>query len=33
MMNRSLMTVRIIPAGKGVKFDPEHVQIEWKGLP
>ena len=26
----TLMTVRIMPAGKGVKFDPEHVQIEWK---
>lgn len=26
----SLMVVRILPAGKGVKFDPEQVQIEWK---
>jgi len=30
MMNRSLLTVRIMPAGKGVKFDPAHVQIEWR---
>jgi len=30
MMNRSLLTVRIMPAGKGVRFDPEHVQIDWK---
>ncbi len=28
---RSLMTVRIMPAGKGVRFDPERVRIEWKG--
>lgn len=27
---RSLLTVRIMPAGKGVRFDPEHVRIEWK---
>jgi len=27
---RSLMTVRIMPAGKGVRFDPEHVSIEWR---
>ncbi len=30
MMNRSLLPVRIMPAGKGVRFDPEHVEIEWK---
>lgn len=30
MMNRWLLTVRIMPAGKGVRFNPEHVQIEWK---
>jgi site-specific DNA recombinase len=28
---RSLLTVRIMPAGKGVRFDPAHVAIEWKG--
>jgi len=22
--------VRILPAGKGVRFNPEHVQIEWR---
>jgi site-specific DNA recombinase len=27
---RSLLTVRILPAGKGVRFDPGHVEIEWK---
>jgi hypothetical protein len=27
---RALMTVRIMPAGKGVRFDPEQVQIEWR---
>ncbi len=27
----TLMTVRILPAGKGVRFDPEHVRIEWRG--
>ncbi len=27
---RTLFTVRIMPAGKGVRFDPEHVHIEWK---
>jgi site-specific DNA recombinase len=27
---RVLMTVRILPAGKGVRFNPEHVQIDWK---
>ncbi len=30
---RSLLTVRILPAGKGVRFDPEHVDIAWKGQP
>lgn len=29
----SLMTVRILPAGKGVRFDPEQVQIEWTESP
>lgn len=29
----TLMTVRILPAGKGFRFDPEHVQIEWKVSP
>lgn len=28
---RALMTVRILPAGKGVRFNPEHVEIDWKG--
>jgi site-specific DNA recombinase len=27
---RVLMTVRILPAGKGVRFNPEQVQIEWR---
>lgn len=27
---RSLMEVTVLPAGKGVRFDPEHVKIEWK---
>lgn len=27
---RSLMNVRIMPAGKGIRFDPEHVSIEWR---
>ena len=26
-----LMTVTILPAGKGQRFDPEHLKIEWKG--
>jgi DNA invertase Pin-like site-specific DNA recombinase len=26
----TLATVRVLSAGKGVRFDPEHVQIEWK---
>jgi DNA invertase Pin-like site-specific DNA recombinase len=26
----TLMTVRILPAGKGVRFDPDQVAIEWK---
>lgn len=30
---RTLMTVRILPVGKGVRFQPEHVAIEWKGRP
>lgn len=25
-----LMTVTILPAGKGVRFDPEQVQVEWR---
>jgi len=33
MMNRPLLTVRIMPAGKGVRFDPGTVRIEWKGQP
>lgn len=28
---RALMDVRLLPAGKGVRFSPEHVQIDWKG--
>lgn len=27
---RSLMEVTLLPAGKGVRFNPEHVGIEWK---
>ena len=27
---KELMVVRILPAGKGVRFNPEHVQIEWR---
>ena len=27
---KTLMDVRILPAGKGVRFNPEHVCIEWK---
>ncbi|MFW5468912.1 recombinase family protein [Knoellia sp. CPCC 206435] len=27
---RALMTVRILPAGKGIRFNPEHIDIEWK---
>jgi len=27
---RSLMTVTVLPAGKGVRFSPEQVQIEWR---
>ncbi|MGZ4531937.1 MAG: zinc ribbon domain-containing protein, partial [Mycobacteriaceae bacterium] len=27
---RALMTVRIMPAGKGIRFDPDQVQIEWR---
>lgn len=27
---RTLMTVRILPAGKGIRFNPEHVQIDWR---
>lgn len=26
----TLATVTLLPAGKGVRFDPEHVQIEWR---
>lgn len=26
----TLMTVRILPAGKGVRFSPEHVEITWR---
>lgn len=28
---RSLMTVSMLPAGKGSRFDPSSIQIEWKG--
>lgn len=27
---RALMAVTVLPAGKGVRFDPEQVKIEWK---
>ena len=27
----TLMTVRIMPAGKGFRFNPEHVKIAWRG--
>lgn len=27
---RELMTVRILPAGKGIFFDPQQVEIEWR---
>jgi len=27
---RELMDVRILPAGKGVRFNPEHVAIRWR---
>jgi len=27
---KALMDVRILPAGKGVRFNPEHVEIEWR---
>jgi site-specific DNA recombinase len=27
---KELMDVRILPAGKGVRFDPEQVRIQWK---
>jgi hypothetical protein len=27
---RSLMVVRILPAGKGVRFSPEQVEITWR---
>lgn len=26
----ALCTVSILPAGKGVRFDPEHIRIEWR---
>ena len=28
---RTLMTVTVLPAGKGARFTPEQVRIEWKG--
>lgn len=28
---RQLATVTLLPAGRGVRFDPEQVKIEWKG--
>jgi DNA invertase Pin-like site-specific DNA recombinase len=27
---RALMTVTVLPAGKGVRFDPDQVRIDWK---
>lgn len=27
---RSLMDITVLPAGKGVRFDPDQVKIEWK---
>ncbi|MDR6862155.1 recombinase family protein [Phycicoccus sp. 3266] len=27
---RTLMNVRILPSGKGVRFDPRHVALEWR---
>ncbi len=30
MMNRSLLTLRIMPAGEGVRFDPDQVGVTWK---
>jgi site-specific DNA recombinase len=27
---KELMAVRILPAGKGVRFDPEHIEITWR---
>jgi hypothetical protein len=27
---KALMDVRILPAGKGVRFDPEQVRLQWK---
>jgi len=27
---RTLLTVTIAPVGKGARFDPESVQIEWR---
>ncbi|TLM75963.1 recombinase family protein [Pseudarthrobacter sp. NamB4] len=29
---RALVEVTLLPAGKGVRFSPEHVRIEWKQL-
>ncbi len=26
-----LVTVTLLPAGKGARFHPEQVRIEWKG--
>ncbi|MEV7457980.1 recombinase family protein [Pseudarthrobacter oxydans] len=27
---RALMSLTVLPAGKGVRFDPEQIQIEWR---
>jgi site-specific DNA recombinase len=28
---RTLLDVRILPAGKGIRFTPEQVELVWKG--
>jgi len=30
---KALMVVRVLPCGRGVRFSPEQIQIEWKGQP
>lgn len=27
---RAVVTARILPVGKGIRFDPEHVDVQWK---
>lgn len=27
---RAVVTARILPVGKGIRFDPEHVDVKWK---